>query len=335
MAHRTRPALTPLALCLFALALPHAFAFAPRAAATQSTAQQRPAAPLYFGDGLTEAQLLYALRSREHEEAALVRLVERRGSSFLPTAEEEKELRAAGATDRLLKALRKNFAPPQRLAIGDGSGAGKGTGFGPGLPGVPGSSGPDDYTRPFKRNEVTRSAVITSKPEPGFTEEARRNNVEGVVRLRAVFDASGRVTNIAVVKGLPDGLTEKAIAAAVQIRFTPAEKDGRTVSQYVVLEYNFSVPLDEKEVDERAIVLEKPEAEYTEEARRAGVRGKVVLKVTLNSYGGVSVDSVEAGLPDGLTESAVAAARRIEFEPARVGDRKVSQRTTVEYVFGP
>jgi protein TonB len=88
---------------------------------------------------------------------------------------------------------------------------------------------------------VSRKALITFKPEPGFTEEARKNNVTGVVRLRAILHASGGVQSISVVKGLPDGLTEKAIAAARQIRFTPAEKDGRAVSQYVVLEYNFNI----------------------------------------------------------------------------------------------
>jgi TonB family protein len=138
---------------------------------------------------------------------------------------------------------------------GGGMGPGEGTGLGPGRGGNTGGGdrndgggGPGgggggglDYTRPFKQSEVTRKALITFKPEPGFTEEARKNNVTGLVRLRAILSASGEVTNISVVKGLPDGLTEKAIAAARQIRFTPAEKDGRAVSQYVVLEYNFNI----------------------------------------------------------------------------------------------
>jgi TonB family protein len=139
---------------------------------------------------------------------------------------------------------------------GGGMGGGEGTGAGPGRggnmgggdrvdggggPGGGGGGGGVDYSRPFKQNEVSRKALITFKPEPGFTEEARKNNVTGVVRLRAILSSSGAVTNITTVKGLPDGLTEKAIAAARQIRFTPAEKDGRAVSQYVVLEYNFNI----------------------------------------------------------------------------------------------
>ena len=138
---------------------------------------------------------------------------------------------------------------------GGGVGNGDGTGYGPGRGyntgggdaheggGGPGGGGGGDvdYSRPFKQTEVTRKALITFKPEPGFTEEARKNNVTGAVRLRAILHASGSVTNISVLKGLPDGLTEKAIAAAKQIRFNPAEKDGHTVSQYVVLEYNFNI----------------------------------------------------------------------------------------------
>jgi TonB family protein len=138
---------------------------------------------------------------------------------------------------------------------GGGVGPGEGGGYGPGRGGNigggdrelggggrgGGGGGDVDYSRPFKQNEVTRKAVITFKPEPGFTEDARKNNVTGVVRLRAILSAGGGVTGISVVKGLPDGLTEKAIAAARQIRFQPAEKDGHAVSQYIVLEYNFNI----------------------------------------------------------------------------------------------
>lgn len=135
--------------------------------------------------------------------------------------------------------------------VGTGSGTGTGYGIGPGrgentgggdrVEGGGGSSGPVDYTRVFRHNEVTRKAVITSKPDPDYTEEARKNQVSGVVRLRVVLSASGTVTNISVVKGLPDGLTERAIAAARLIKFHPAQKDGREVSQWATIEYNFYI----------------------------------------------------------------------------------------------
>lgn len=93
----------------------------------------------------------------------------------------------------------------------------------------------------FRPVELTQKAIITFKPEPNFTEEARRNNTTGMVRLRAVLGADGRVRHIAVIKRLPDGLTEKCVAVARRIRFTPAKIDDTPVSQYVVLEYHFDI----------------------------------------------------------------------------------------------
>jgi TonB family protein len=94
---------------------------------------------------------------------------------------------------------------------------------------------------PYRSGELAKKALIVFKPEPGYTEQARMNNTSGVVQLRAVLDSRGTMTNISVVKGLPDGLTEKAVSAARRILFFPAVKDGRRVSQYVVLEYNFHI----------------------------------------------------------------------------------------------
>jgi TonB family protein len=142
---------------------------------------------------------------------------------------------------------------------GVGTGEGQGGGFGPGRGGnigggdknlggggSGGGSGfngeaPVDYNRTFSPREVTQKARILSRPEPQYTEEARKNQVSGTVVLRAVFSSGGQVTGIRAVSGLPYGLTEKAIAAARMIRFSPAMKDGRAVSQYIQIEYNFNL----------------------------------------------------------------------------------------------
>ncbi len=93
----------------------------------------------------------------------------------------------------------------------------------------------------FKPSEVTRKAAIIWKVEPIYTEEARRNQVHGTVVLRGVFSSSGQVTNIRVMSGLANGLTENAVEAARSIRFFPAVKDGEPVSQYIQIEYNFNL----------------------------------------------------------------------------------------------
>jgi len=93
----------------------------------------------------------------------------------------------------------------------------------------------------FTMKEVDRRPFIAFKPEPGYTEEARQNALTGSVLLKAIFTADGAVTNIMVASGLPYGLEENAIEAAKKIKFIPAMKDGKFVSTWMRLEYNFNL----------------------------------------------------------------------------------------------
>ena len=95
--------------------------------------------------------------------------------------------------------------------------------------------------RPYPTAKVSTKALITYKPEPGFTEEARKADLVGMVRLRAVLAADGKIKHLLVIMPLPYGMTENAIKAASQIKFKPATIDGAPVSQHVILEYNFNV----------------------------------------------------------------------------------------------
>jgi len=136
---------------------------------------------------------------------------------------------------------------------GGGIGPGEGGGLGPGRGGNigggdrndggggPGGGGGGGYDKIFTGKDVTTKARLLAKPEPQYTEDARKNQVTGTVVLKVVFASNGSVTNIRTVSGLPYGLTERAIAAARQIKFVPATKDGHQVSMWMQLEYNFNL----------------------------------------------------------------------------------------------
>jgi TonB family protein len=93
----------------------------------------------------------------------------------------------------------------------------------------------------YSGKEVTTRLRLISKPEPSYTEVARRNQVTGTVVLRALFTSDGAVKHIMMVGGLPDGLTWEAIQAAKRIRFAPATLNGQPVSMLIQLEYNFNL----------------------------------------------------------------------------------------------
>ena len=91
----------------------------------------------------------------------------------------------------------------------------------------------------YTGREVDVKARLLAKPEPNYTEEARKNHIAGTVVLKVIFAKNGKVENIKVVSGLPHGLTERSILAARGIKFTPAMKDGKPVSMWMQLEYNY------------------------------------------------------------------------------------------------
>lgn len=99
----------------------------------------------------------------------------------------------------------------------------------------------DENLTLYSSKEVTTKARVLRKPEPSYTEAARKSQTTGTVVLRCIFGANGRVFGFHVVYGLPDGLTEMSIRAARQIKFIPATKDGRPVSMWVELQYNFNL----------------------------------------------------------------------------------------------
>ena len=94
---------------------------------------------------------------------------------------------------------------------------------------------------------------------------------------------------------------------------------------------------DQKSIDKRRVtpflVLLRPQARYTEEGRNANENGSVRLKVTLQENGAVGSITPLTQLKYGLTEQAVAAARRLVFLPKRVDGKAVSTTLSMEYSF--
>ncbi len=88
---------------------------------------------------------------------------------------------------------------------------------------------------------VSSPLLITSQPRPAYTNLARSYAITGTVQLRVTFDPDGRIGAVSPIKKLPFGLTENAIRAAKEMRFSPAVRDGKPVSATRLVEYTFTV----------------------------------------------------------------------------------------------
>jgi TonB family protein len=96
-------------------------------------------------------------------------------------------------------------------------------------------------TNTWSTSTVDEKPVRLKAPIPRYTDAARANKTEGTVTLRVLVSADGDVQQVRVIRGLPDGLTEQAIAAAREAKFKPAMKDGKAVPCWMVLEMNFNL----------------------------------------------------------------------------------------------
>ncbi|MEK7830836.1 MAG: energy transducer TonB [Acidobacteriota bacterium] len=72
-----------------------------------------------------------------------------------------------------------------------------------------------------------------------YNEAARANKVMGTVVMSVILNSDGELSDLMVIRGLPYGLTANCIEALKKLRFTPAMRDGKSISIRTYLEFNF------------------------------------------------------------------------------------------------
>jgi TonB family protein len=164
---------------------------------------------------------------------------------------------------KLYAAALGSFDAPVGPGQGNGSGGARGikgtvasADFGSGVATAPKSSGTGHVqTGGFGSEQVVHAAPkivpvdagptmpveITFKPIPAYTAEARSLKIEGEVVLEMSFGANGTLQVNRVVSGLGHGLDEAAIAAAKQIRFKPALRNGQPIDSVALVHVKFQM----------------------------------------------------------------------------------------------
>ncbi len=115
---------------------------------------------------------------------------------------------------------------------GGGVGSGNGVGFGPG-------SGAGTGGGLYRIGGGVSEPVPIYKPEPEYSEEARKAKFQGEVLLQIVIDENGHTRDVKVLRPLGLGLDEKAVEAVLKWRFRPSMKDGHAVPVQANVAVNF------------------------------------------------------------------------------------------------
>ena len=120
--------------------------------------------------------------------------------------------------------------------IGSGEGTGIGSGKGGGLgPGEGGGVGGGVYSVGGGVSEP----IPIYKPDPAYSEEARKAKYQGTVVLWIIVDTAGAVTDCQVVKPLGLGLDEEAVKTIRTWKFKPGMRNGTPVPVRVMVEVSF------------------------------------------------------------------------------------------------
>jgi len=122
--------------------------------------------------------------------------------------------------------------------VGSGAGTGMGEGTGPGIgPGSGGGTGGG----PFQPGAGIDPPTLVREVKPSYTDEARRQAIEGDVVLEIVVRNDGSVGNVRVRRTLGAGLEQKAIDAVRQWKFSPAKRHGTPVDVIVDVSVGFKL----------------------------------------------------------------------------------------------
>lgn len=70
---------------------------------------------------------------------------------------------------------------------------------------------------------------------------ARARGIEGVVVLRLLIDAEGKLEAVTIVSDPGDGFGAAAVAAVREFRFSPAKVDGKPVATSIPFKFSFKL----------------------------------------------------------------------------------------------
>lgn len=92
---------------------------------------------------------------------------------------------------------------------------------------------------PYQVGGEVKAPRVISKVDPQYTEEARRQKIEGPVLLSVVVGTDGMAHDISVIKSLDAGLDRMAAEAIEKWHFAPGTRNGEPVAVRASIEVNF------------------------------------------------------------------------------------------------
>jgi TonB family protein len=208
--------------------------------------------------------------------------------------------------------------------------------------------------KPPQRSPIRIAASVLEsrlihKVKPEYPEQAKRECIEGTVKLTITVNEEGLVYKVETDPENNPILEKAAIAAAKKWRYNPILLNGMTTPVIATITIAFpskdtpppdrapaaskvrvpqSKPIPLVDPFPSSKLIHKVEPVYPEAARKAGVQGRVNLAIIINEEGFVREVRVISGHPL-LDEAAIAAIKQWRYQPTTLYGEPVPVQETV------
>lgn len=88
---------------------------------------------------------------------------------------------------------------------------------------------------------ISQMPVIETGVKPEYTEEMKKNSVQGKVKARVLVDTDGFAKRIVILTDLGYGTREASIEAIRRMKFAPAQVEGKPVAVWIPLTFRFEL----------------------------------------------------------------------------------------------
>ena len=194
------------------------------------------------------------------------------------------------------------------------------------------------YNYKLDLSNATEAPQFSAFPEFTYPDAARKNGVEGTLKLTLTLGEDGKVKDIVVGQDLPFGVSQAVTKDLQQLKFQPAKRDGKPIAVKMLFDYVVSAVYDERDKNvSKPKIISQPDAVYPENLRSEKRKDKVFVRAIFFKDGTLKIENVSSTMPKEFDRAAAEAAEKIKFEPAihKKSKQPVSQDMTIEYNFKP
>ncbi|NOR53737.1 MAG: TonB family protein [Candidatus Aminicenantes bacterium] len=157
--------------------------------------------------------------------------------------------------------------------------------------------------------------------KPVYPKAVKKAGIKGVVTLEATTDKYGRVQGVKVLNSVPE-LDQAAIDAVKQWIYEPMIIDGepRGVMFVVTCTFRLDEPVRAVGDIKPPKLIKEVKPVYPKAARKAGIKGIVIIEVTTDVYGRVIDTKILKSIPD-LDQAAMDAVKQWVYEPMIIDEK--------------